>query len=49
VPFVVDQLGSSTLNQLTVGSVYGWALLLCLAVLVAEPAPATSSPERTAG
>jgi hypothetical protein len=49
VPFVVDQLGSATLNQLTVGSVYGWALLLCLAVLVAEPAPATSGPERTAG
>jgi hypothetical protein len=49
VPFVVDQLGSSTLNQLTVGSVYGWALLLCLAVLVAEPAPATPVPERVAG
>jgi hypothetical protein len=49
VPFVVDQLGTSTLNQLTVGSVYGWALLLCLAVLVAEPAPATPVPERVAG
>jgi hypothetical protein len=49
VPFVVDQLGSATLNQLTVGSVYGWALLLCLAVLVAEPAPATPAPERIAG
>jgi hypothetical protein len=48
VPFVVDQLGSATLNQLTVGSVYGWALLLCLAVLVAEPAPATPDRERIA-
>jgi hypothetical protein len=45
VPFVVDQLGSATLNQLTVGSVYGWALLLCLAVLVAEPAPAIASSD----
>jgi len=48
VPFVVDQLGTSTLNQLTVGSVYGWALLLCLAALVLEPAPATPVPERIA-
>jgi hypothetical protein len=48
VPFVVDQLGSSVLNQLTIGSVYGWALLLCLVVLVAEPAPVTPVPERSA-
>jgi hypothetical protein len=40
VPFVVDQLGTSTLNQLTVGSVYGWALLLCLAALALQPEPA---------
>ena len=45
VPFVVDQLGTSTLNQLTVGSVYGWALLLCLAALVVEAAPAIASPD----
>ncbi|MEA2387028.1 MAG: arabinofuranan 3-O-arabinosyltransferase, partial [Thermoleophilaceae bacterium] len=44
VPFVVDQLGTSTLNQLTVGSVYCWALLLCLAALVVEAAPAIASP-----
>jgi hypothetical protein len=48
VPFVVDQLGTSTANQLTVGSVYGWALVLCLVALVAEPGPATPVPERTA-
>ena len=46
VPFVVDQLGTSTLNQLTVGSVYGWALLLCLAAMAVQPAPATPVRER---
>lgn len=48
VPFVVDQLGTSALNQLTIGSVYGWALLLCVVVLVAEPRPAAAVPERVA-
>jgi hypothetical protein len=46
VPFVVDQLGTPTLNQLTVGSVYGWALLLCLAAMALQPAPATPVRER---
>ena len=48
VPFVVDQLGTSTLNQLTVGSVYGWALLLCLAAMAVQPPPAMPVPERIA-
>lgn len=37
VPFIVGQLGTSPLNQLTVGSAYGWALALCLLVLTADP------------
>jgi Glycosyltransferase family 87 len=45
VPFVVGQLGSSVPNQLTVGSVYGWALALCLLALVAD-ARLTTLPAR---
>ncbi len=34
VPFVIGQFTEPTLIQLTVGSVYAWALILCLAILV---------------
>jgi hypothetical protein len=34
VPFVLSQFGASALLQLTIGSVYGWALLLMLVGLV---------------
>jgi len=36
VPFIINQLGKPAGVQLTVGSVYGWALVLCLAVLIAD-------------
>jgi hypothetical protein len=36
VPFIIDQLGKPAWTQLTIGSVYGWALVLCLAVLIAD-------------
>jgi hypothetical protein len=34
VPFIIDQLGKPAWSQLTTGSVYGWALVLCLAILI---------------
>jgi hypothetical protein len=36
VPFIIDQLGKPAWIQLTIGSVYGWALVLCLAILMAN-------------
>jgi hypothetical protein len=36
VPFIINQLGKPAWIQLTIGSVYGWALVLCLAVLIAD-------------
>jgi hypothetical protein len=33
VPFVIDQFMKPAWIQLTIGSVYGWALVLCLAIL----------------
>jgi hypothetical protein len=36
VPFIIDQLGKPAWTQLTIGSVYGWALVLCLAILIAD-------------
>jgi hypothetical protein len=35
VPFIIGQLGAPALTQITTGSVYGWAVVLCLAVLLA--------------
>ncbi|MDF2973177.1 MAG: hypothetical protein K0R61_3627 [Microvirga sp.] len=35
VPFIIDQLGEPTWVRLTIGSVYGWALVLCLVILMA--------------
>ena len=34
VPFIIDQLGKPAWVQLTIGSVYGWALVLCLVILI---------------
>jgi hypothetical protein len=36
VPFIIDQLGKPAWIQLTIGSVYGWALVLCLVILIAN-------------
>jgi hypothetical protein len=36
VPFVIGQFTEATLIQITIGSVYAWALVLCLAVLVVD-------------
>ncbi|NBJ10911.1 glycosyltransferase family 87 protein [Microvirga arsenatis] len=35
VPFVIDQFTKTTWIQFTIGSVYAWALVLCLADLIA--------------
>ncbi|HVL72196.1 MAG TPA: glycosyltransferase family 87 protein [Beijerinckiaceae bacterium] len=35
VPFVIDQLGREGWVQATIGSVYGWGLVLCLLVVIA--------------
>lgn len=35
VPLVIDQLAKPAAIQLTIGSVYGWAMVLCLIVLIA--------------
>jgi hypothetical protein len=34
VPFVINQLDKPAWIQVTIGSVYGWALVLCLAILI---------------
>jgi hypothetical protein len=34
VPFVIDQFGSSDWVQMTLGSVYGWAVVLCMIVVM---------------
>jgi hypothetical protein len=36
VPFIINQLGKPAWLQLTIGSVYGWALVLCLVILIAD-------------
>ncbi len=36
VPFVIGQFTEPAATQLTIGSVYAWALLLCLAVLIVD-------------
>jgi len=36
VPFIIDQLAKPAWIQLTLGSVYGWALVLCLALLITD-------------
>ena len=36
VPFIIDQLGKPAWVQLTIGSVYGWALVLCLVILIMD-------------
>ncbi|WP_134500018.1 glycosyltransferase family 87 protein [Microvirga pakistanensis] len=35
VPMIIDQFTKPAWNQLTFGSVYGWAMVLCLALLAA--------------
>ena len=34
VPFIIDQFGTPAWVQVTLGSVYNWALVLCLVVLL---------------
>ena len=34
VPFVIDQFAAGSGAQLTIGSVYGWAVLLCMVVVM---------------
>jgi len=36
VPVVIDQFGKAAWIQLTVGSIYGWALMLCLVLLLLD-------------
>ncbi len=36
VPFVIGQFNKPAWIQLTIGSVYGWSLVLCLAILLTE-------------
>ncbi len=36
VPFIIDQFTKAAWIQLTIGSAYGWALVLCLAVLIMD-------------
>jgi hypothetical protein len=36
VPFIIDQLGKPAWAQITIGSIYGWALVLCLVILIAD-------------
>ena len=35
VPFIIGQLDKPAWTQITTGSVYGWAVVLCLAILIA--------------
>ena len=34
VPFIIEQFGRPAWIQFTVGSIYGWALVLCLVALI---------------
>jgi hypothetical protein len=48
VPFVISQFERPALTQFTIGSVYAWALVLCLAVLILDEwrlARAAGAPE----
>ena len=36
VPFIVDQFGKPAWIQAGIGSVYNWALLLCLGILLID-------------
>jgi Glycosyltransferase family 87 len=51
VPFILDRFGQPTLVQVTTGSLYNWALVLCLAALLMhgreepEPSPVPAAAE----
>jgi hypothetical protein len=47
-PFVIDQFGKPAWIQLTLGSLYNWALVLCLAVLLMLERARMSPSARTA-
>jgi hypothetical protein len=44
VPFVIGQFGRSAWTQFTIGSVYNWALLLLLGVLLADELRRSGAP-----
>jgi hypothetical protein len=48
VPFVIAQFGRSAWTQATIGSVYNWAILLCLFVLIADEVSRLRDRRRTA-
>jgi hypothetical protein len=49
VSFVVSQFGRAAWIQVTVGSVYNWAIILCLCVLIADEVARFRDPARAAG
>jgi hypothetical protein len=48
VPFVIAQFGRSAWTQATIGSVYNWAIVLCLFVLIADEVSRLRDRRRTA-
>src|SRR5918997_2354630 len=48
VPFIIDQFGKPAWVQVTLGSVYNWALVLCLIVLLMLERARVSPPARAA-
>jgi hypothetical protein len=44
VPFVIGQFGRSAWTQFTIGSVYNWALLLLLVLLLKEELERSGAP-----
>jgi hypothetical protein len=47
VPMIINQFGASASTQLTTGSAYGWALVLCLVTLMAFSSKAEEAGRRT--
>jgi hypothetical protein len=48
VPFILDQFGKPAWIQATVGSIYNWALVLCLVVLLMLEREDAAGPVRPA-
>ena len=44
VPFIISQFGRSPAEQATVGSIYNWALVLLLLVLIGDELRRTGLP-----
>jgi len=49
VPFVIAQFGRPAWTQFTIGSLYNWAMILCLVVLAADEVRRRQAPAQSVG